>query len=176
MAGILILYSTTDGQTLKICQRLQSVIEQNNDTVSLVNINDAENIDLKSYDKIVIGASIRYGKHRSEVYAFIKRNQRLLESCPSAFFSVNVVARKPHKQQPDTNPYVRKFLRQIAWQPHNVAVFAGRIDYQRYSSLDRNIIRLIMWLTKGPTDPNTDIEFTDWEQVETFGHVISAMH
>jgi len=28
MARILILYSTTDGHTFKICQRLQQVIEQ----------------------------------------------------------------------------------------------------------------------------------------------------
>jgi menaquinone-dependent protoporphyrinogen oxidase len=122
-----------------------------------------------------VGASIRYGKHAPGVYAFIKRNQALLESRPSAFFSVNVVARKPHKRQADTNPYVRKFLRQISWQPKHLAVFAGKIDYQRYSFRDRNIIRLIMWMTKGPTDPTTNIEFTDWAQVEEFGRMIAAM-
>ena len=37
------------------------------------------------------------------------------------------------------------------------------------------MIRLIMWMTKGPTDPKTNIEFTDWDQVEEFGRVISEM-
>jgi len=25
-----------------------------------------------------------------------------------------------------------------------------------------------MWMTKGPTDPNAVIDFTDWSQVEKF--------
>lgn len=176
MASTLIIYSTTDGQTLKISQRLQAVIEQHGDTVSLIDINNVQSVKLTAYDKIVIGASIRYGKHNPAVYSFINNNLQLLESRPSAFFSVNVVARKVNKRQPDTNPYLRKFLRQISWQPEYLAVFAGRINYPHYGFWDRNIIRMIMWMTNGPTDPKTNIEFTDWEQVDAFGDEIGQMH
>lgn len=175
MSSILIIYSTTDGHTLKICQRLMQVIEQGDNRVMLVNIRDVNTVELSAFDKIVIGASIRYGKHSPDVHAFIRNNQQILETKPSAFFSVNVVARKPNKRQADTNPYVKKFLRQISWKPETLAVFAGKIDYQRYSFWDRNIIRMIMWITKGPTDPKTNVEFTDWEQVEDFGRVIGGM-
>lgn len=175
MSSILIVYSTTDGHTRKISRHLQRVIEQQGGRATLVDIDDIDTCRLPDFDTIVLGASIRYGKHRPEVYAFIRHNQALLESKPSAFFSVNVVARKPNKRQADTNPYVRKFLREISWQPGNLAVFAGRIDYQRYGFWDRNIIRLIMWITNGPTDPATDIEFTDWAQVEEFGRLIASL-
>jgi menaquinone-dependent protoporphyrinogen oxidase len=37
------------------------------------------------------------------------------------------------------------------------------------------MIRLIMWMTKGPTDPSTVIEFTDWQKVDAFGQLISEM-
>jgi menaquinone-dependent protoporphyrinogen oxidase len=30
-----------------------------------------------------------------------------------------------------------------------------------------------MWMTKGPTDPTSTIEFTDWKQVDEFGQAIS---
>ena len=99
----------------------------------------------------------------------------MLDSKPNAFFSVNVVARKPKKNQPETNPYLQKFLRQITWQPKKLAVFAGKIDYQRYCFRDRQMIRLIMWITRGPTDPETVIEFTDWNQVEAFAQLLSNM-
>ena len=69
---------------------------------------------------------------------------------------------------------MKKFLRQISWQPRRVEVFAGRLNYRRYSNWDRRIIRFIMWLTKGPTDPHSDIEYTDWQQVETFAEWIST--
>ncbi len=49
-----------------------------------------------------------------------------------------------------------------------MGVFAGNLDYQRYTFTDRHIIRFIMTLTKGPTDLSTKVEFTDWEQVRRF--------
>lgn len=175
MSRILFLYSTIDGHTLKICRRLQQLVEQAGHQVTLAALQDRPGIELEPYDKIVVGASIRYGRHRPQVAEFMRANRRVLEGKPNAFFSVNIVARKPNKNTPDTNPYVRKFLRQIAWRPRQVAVFAGMLDYPRYGFWDRQIIRFIMFLTKGPTDPGSVVDFTDWKQVEAFGNRISTM-
>jgi menaquinone-dependent protoporphyrinogen oxidase len=175
MAKILIIYSTTDGHTRSICERLQSVVEQQQHEVAVSWLSNDPDIDLQPFDKVVIGASIRYGKHQPQVFDFIAKNQATLESKPNAFFSVNVVARKPEKSRPETNPYLQKFLKKISWKPKNLAVFAGKIDYPRYTFIDRQMIRLIMWMTRGPTDPHTTIEFTDWDKVDEFGHRIAAM-
>jgi len=169
------LYSTTDGHTRKICLRLQRNIELAGHQVVVLPVNEAPDIDLELFDKIVIGASIRYGRHSQQVHNFIARNQAFLEGRPNAFFSVNIVARKPGKNTPETNPYLRKFLRRIRWQPRQLAVFAGRLDYPRYGFFDRMMIRFIMWMTHGPTDPHAVIEFTDWKQVDDFARVISEM-
>lgn len=175
MANILIVYSTTDGHTRKICERLKQVVEEQDHKVVLTFINDEPDIDLDPFDKVVIGASIRYGKHRPQVYQFISANQQKLESRPNAFFSVNVVARKPEKSQPESNPYLQKFLRQISWQPRKLAVFAGKINYPIYTFWDRQAIRFIMWMTSGPTDPQAVVEFTDWNKVDEFGRLIAEM-
>jgi menaquinone-dependent protoporphyrinogen oxidase len=175
MANILIVYSTTDGHTRNIGLRLKQVIEQQDHRVTLISIADRDNIAMEAFDKIVIGASIRYGKHGKRVNGLIMRNKHILESKPSAFFSVNLVARKPEKSQPETNPYLRKFLTQISWQPKVLAVFAGKIDYQKYRFWERQIIRLIMLVTKGPINPKTAIDFTNWNQVEAFGKRVSDM-
>jgi menaquinone-dependent protoporphyrinogen oxidase len=175
MANILIVYSTTDGHTRNIGLRLKQVIEQQDHRVTLISIADRDNIAMEAFDKIVIGASIRYGKHGKRVNDLIMRNKHILESKPSAFFSVNLVARKPEKSQPETNPYLRKFLTQISWQPKVLAVFAGKIDYQKYRFWERQIIRLIMLVTKGPINPKTAIDFTNWNQVEAFGKRVSDM-
>lgn len=175
MSDVLIAYSTTDGHTREISDRVRQVVEQHGHRVTLVCLGDEVDIDLQRFDIIVLGASIRYGKHHKRVYRFIERHHRLLDSKPNAFFSVNVVARKPEKRTPETNPYLRKFLGQIPWQPQLVDVFAGKIDYPRYRFWDRQVIRLIMWMTKGPTDPRAVVEFTDWAQVEAFGHAVGKM-
>lgn len=175
MAQVLILYSTTDGHTVEICRRLESVIEAVGDSVELVDLKDDPALADLAFDKIVIGASIRYGKHQKTVYEFIRNNQETLEQYPNALFSVNVVARKTEKNTPETNPYLQKFLRQIDWVPQNLGVFAGKIEYPNLGTVDRTMIRLIMWMTKGPTDPTGTYEFTDWNKVEAFGRLIADL-
>ena len=173
---VLMLYSTTDGQTLKICQRLKGVIEaEGGHQVVLVSLDDELPAEPGSFDKIVIGASIRYGKHSKQVYDFIRCHENLLDSKPNAFFTVNVVARKPEKSMPETNPYMLRFLSQITWKPKLLAVFAGRLDYPKYGFFDRQVIRLIMWITHGPTRPDSVVEFTDWDQVEAFGKTVREL-
>ena len=175
MAQILIAYSTTDGHTRDICSRVQTIVEHKGNSVSLVDIKQHPDLDIKPFDKVIIGASIRYGKHSPEVFEFIRKNEIILNEKPNAFFSVNVVARKPEKNRPDTNPYLIKFLKQITWEPKIVEVFAGRLDYPKYSFFDRQMIRLIMWMTKGPTAPDTVVEYTNWTQVGLFGEKVANM-
>lgn len=169
MAKLLIIYSSTDGQTRRICERLREVIASADHDVELIAIDERPDLPLADYDRIVIGARIRYGKHAPEVLRFIRDNAKLLNAGAHAFFSVNVVARKPEKNRPETNPYVVKLLKQIPWRPREVEVFAGRIEYARYGFFDRQMIRFIMWITKGPTALDTVAEFTNWGRVEAFG-------
>lgn len=173
MAKIIMLYSTTDNYTIKICNKIKEIIEQNKHNVILLPITNEE-VNINEFDQIIIGASIRYGKHNKEVYKFIKKNQQILENKSNAFFSVNIVARKPLKNTPETNPYLLKFLKQISWKPKNLAVFGGKLDYQKYDIFNRQMIRFIMWMTKGDTDPKSVIEYTNWEEVDKFAHLISA--
>lgn len=172
MGSTLILYSSTDGHTIKICRELQSVIGGLKQNVEINSIDEGLHIDLSRFDKIVIGASIRYGKHNKKVFDFVRSNNETLKKIPSAFFSVNVVARKNNKSTPETNPYLLKFLKSVDWKPSLVEVFAGKIDYSKYRAFDRLVIRLIMYMTNGPTNPNTVADFTNWERVRTFGIAI----
>ncbi len=176
MSKILIIYHTTDGHTKLICSRLQQVIEEQSHQVTLVPVEDAKSLDLNSFDKVVLGGSVRYGKHSPLIADFITQNKTLLDNMPNALFSVNLVARKPEKSRPEANPYLQKFLKQLAWQPKEVVVIAGMLDYPSYTFWDRIMIQMIMWMTKGPTDPKAVIEFTDWEKVEGFGRRICEMN
>ena len=163
-----IIYATVDGQTLKICNRLKDVLVQNNQKVALFSIDDFKG-DITCYDKLIIGASIRYGVHNKKIIDFINTNKKELDAIKTAFFSVNLVARKLDKNTPDSNPYVIKFFKNINWQPTIVEVFAGKLNYKKYPFFDRIMIQFIMWMTKGPTNTNTEIEYTNWDKVTAFG-------
>lgn len=169
MNRILILYSTVDGHTLTICRRLQALAEQAGHHVTVADIENHQAFDASHFDSVVLGASIRYGRHRPSVVRYLRENPQKVK----ALFTVNIVARKPAKSAPDTNPYMKKLLREIGWRPQRLAVFAGRLDYPSLGFLDRNIIRFIMLLTRGPTDPKGTFEFTDWAKVDDFGREIA---
>ena len=167
MTKYLFLYSTTDGHTKRICEYIANILKQQNHETKIDPIS-LELEKLSEYDAIILGASIRYGKHQKSVFNFINKHKDLLETKKSAFFSVNVVARKNEKNSPNTNPYMKKFLKTSSWQPNKLGVFAGKVDYPSYKFFDKYIIRMIMWITKGPTDTSQSYEFTDWNVVENF--------
>ena len=172
MSGSLIIYSSTDGQTKIICEKIKN-FSKNSESIKLISLEEAHDFNLQSYEDIIIGASIRYGKHNKNLYKFISSNKETLEKKRSAFFSVNVVARKPEKNTPETNPYMKKFLKISNWKPDKLGVFAGKVNYPNYGFFDKYIIRLIMFMTKGPTDISKSFEFTDWSKVEDFARELS---
>ena len=86
---------------------------------------------------------------------------------------MNVVARKNEKNTPDTNPYIKKFLKKTNWRPKKIEVFAGKVDYPNYNLFNKLVIRLIMFITKGPTDISHSYEFTDWAKVKKFSKELS---
>ena len=94
---------------------------------------------------------------------------------PLALASINLTARKPEKTTATGNAYLRKTVARHGLTPALAVAFAGRLDYQRYSWRDRQIIRFIMLLTGGPTDPGTQIEYTSWDAVDDFADRIAAL-
>ncbi|MDZ7613448.1 MAG: menaquinone-dependent protoporphyrinogen IX dehydrogenase [Flavobacteriaceae bacterium] len=169
-----IIYSSVDGQTRRICDKIQEVFLKNNQAAELFSIDDFKG-KVEDYDRLIIGSSIRYGVHNEKIIDFIERNKAKLDAIRTAFFSVNLVARKPEKNSPETNPYMLKYLKTTDWRPKKLEVFAGKLDYKKYKFFDRIMIQFIMWMTKGPTDPNVEIEYTDWDQVNAFAQEVSKM-
>lgn len=103
---------------------------------------------------------------------FININKIALKEIKTAFFSVNLVARKKNKNFPSTNPYLINFLALSELKPTFLDVFAGRLNYKRYPFIDMILIKLIMLITKGPLKSSTNIEYTNWKRVVAFAHKI----
>ena len=170
----LIIYSSTDGQTKKICETIKENLPSGN-KFKLISLDEALYFNLEKCEKIIIGASIRYGRHNKKVLDFIIKNKNILDLKKTAFFSVNVVARKEEKSTPETNPYVLNFLKKTNWKPNKLSVFAGKVDYPNYNFINKIVIRFIMMITKGPTDTNNSYEFTNWENVRKFAKELEKL-
>mgnify|MGYP003312665631 FL=1 len=174
LSKVLILYSTIDGHTKDICEYIYKNLKGKK-KVNIISIEESANYDLSDYEEIVIGASVRYGYHRKNVYKFIKDNIEKLDKLKTVFFSLNLTARKPEKSTPETNPYIKKFLKKVKWEPTLKEVFAGRLDYPSLDPLNKLAILFIMFITNGPKDTSKTYELTDWKKVEKLTKLISNL-
>lgn len=161
------------GHTRRICERVGTELARQGHKFDVVPIE--QNPNPADYDAVLIGASIRHGKHDPSVLEYVQAHRAQLEAKPSAFFSVSLIARKPTRNTPESNPYVRAFVARSPWKPRLVGVFGGELDYQRYGLFNRYVIRLIMKINRGPTDLNTKVAFTDWNEVDRFAGRYAAL-
>ncbi|CAM3593194.1 Protoporphyrinogen IX dehydrogenase [menaquinone] [Vibrio aerogenes CECT 7868] len=170
MKRAIFLYSSREGQTKKI---LSFIMQRfTGYQCDLVDLHDHPRPDLSQYDKILIGASIRYGHFHSSLYRFIDVHQKALVHSKAAFLCVNLTARKEEllKDTPEGSVYVQKFLKKSKWSPEMIGVFAGALRYPRYRFIDKMMIKLIMSMTGGETDTSKEVEYTNWQKVSDFAN------
>ncbi|USD65266.1 menaquinone-dependent protoporphyrinogen IX dehydrogenase [Vibrio sp. SCSIO 43136] len=172
MKKALLLYSSREGQTQKILKAIENQLPEHQ--CETLDLHQLGSIDFADYDKVVIGASIRYGHLNKKLYQFIQTNLQQLNQHQPAFFCVNLTARKEDqgKDTPEGSAYIKTFLKKSPWQPKLIGVFAGALLYPRYGWFDRVMIRFIMSMTGGETDTSKEVEYTNWEKVALFGQKV----
>lgn len=175
MAKALFLYSTREGQTKKIFQHIDGQLAGYD--CDFVDLHTIDDIDIEKYERVLVGASIRYGHLNKKLYQFIERNLKALQTSKAAFFCVNLTARKEDqgKDTPEGSAYIKTFLKKSPWQPELIGVFAGALYYPRYNWFDRTMIKFIMSMTGGETDTSKEVEYTNWEKVTLFANKFKNM-
>ncbi|MCG7499314.1 menaquinone-dependent protoporphyrinogen IX dehydrogenase [Vibrio sp. Of7-15] len=167
MEKVLLLHSSREGQTVKILRHIEQTLG-NDYQCELMDLHQTNEVNIAQYDRVLIGASIRYGHLNKKLYHFIEKHLAVLQENKVGFFCVNLTARKEGKNTPETSVYMKKFLSKSPWTPKLQGVFAGALYYPRYNLFDRVMIQFIMKMTGGETDATKEVEYTDWSKVETF--------
>ncbi len=169
-------YASHDGHTRTIATRIAERLEAAGlatETLDLAANRPAAEI-LAGTSLMVVTAAVRYGKHLKPAEYFLEAYKTHPAPPPLALASVNLTARKPEKRTAETNPYLKKLIAKHDLHPTTATTFAGKLDYPEYRWLDRQMIRLVMWITGGPTDGTSTIDYTDWPSVDTFADTLIA--
>ena len=165
-----VFYATRDGHARSIARVIVDRLGGNEISATATDLAESPPIpeELAAAPLVVLVAAVRYGRHLPEADRFMAAYGGLSAPPPLALASVNLTARKPDRGTAETNPYLRKLVARSPARPAAAIAIAGRLDYPRYRWWDRQIIRFIMWLTGGPTDPNTCVVYTSWRTVDAF--------
>ncbi len=176
-ARVVLYYATRDGQSRRIAEHIARRLGEAGTSVPALDLAAAPPApsDLAAAAVVVLVAAVRYGRHLPEADRFLAVYRSLRSPPPLALASVNLTARKPGKTTVAGNTYLRKIIARHRLAPAVAVAFAGRLDYRRYGWRDRWIIRFIMLLTGGPTDPSACVEYTSWGAVDDFAARIVAL-
>ena len=168
-------YATRDGQSRRIATRIAERLATRGISVAPCDLAAAQPSPAELAQAPLVAAvlAVRYGKHLPEGTVFVDRFRRLDHPPPLALASVNLTARKPGKDTAEGSVYLRKLIMRYGLKPAIATAFAGRLDYPRYTFFDKHVIRFIMLITGGPTDPTTVVEYTDWAKVDAFADAIA---
>jgi menaquinone-dependent protoporphyrinogen oxidase len=178
LPGLLLYYATRDGQSRRIAERIADRLAEGGLSVVPHDLAGAfpAPSEVAGGRLIVVVAAVRYGRHLPAAERFFAAYQDLLAQAPLAFVSVNLTARKPGQDTAEGNRYLGKTIARHRLNPDLATAVAGRLDYPHYGWFDRQIIRLIMKMTGGPTDPRSCVEFTRWAAVDEIASQIAGLH
>jgi menaquinone-dependent protoporphyrinogen oxidase len=172
-----LFYATRDGQARRIATRIEARLAEQAVAAHIVDL--AAGLpsldDLRQAPVVVLVAAVRYGRHLRAATRFLALYQALRSPPPLVLVSVNLTARKPGKDTAEGNPYLRKLIGRYRLAPAIAVAIGGRLDYARYRWWDREIIRLIMRLTGGPTDPGTAIDYASPEAIDSVAARITKL-
>lgn len=117
--------------------------------------------DVSSYQGVVIGSAIYMGKWMSEALDFVKRNKGSLHQVPVAYFLVCMTLSQPtEKKQAEVLSYMDPVLKVAPEiRPVGIGTFAGALDYNNLSWLNKKILK-----SKGT--PGGD--FRDWNAIRAW--------
>jgi menaquinone-dependent protoporphyrinogen oxidase len=176
--GLLLCYATRDGQSRRIAARIAAQLaERGLDAMPRdLAVAFPAPEELAGCRLAVVVAAVRYGRHLPAAEQFFAAYRALLAQVSLVFVSVNLTARKPGKDTAEGNRYLHKTIARHRLEPVLAAAVAGRLDYPRYGWLDRQIIRLIMKMAGGPTDPRHCVEFTPWAAVDEIAARVAGLH
>jgi menaquinone-dependent protoporphyrinogen oxidase len=169
MDKVLILFSSFDGQTAQIAERVGAHLARSGHAVSVVPLGDHDMAALVArHDAVIVAGAVHYGHHARALEEAVRAHRAALEARPNAFFSVSMAAARPGKGAAEAQAYVADFVERTGWQPRATATFAGALRYSRYNLFVRFMMRLISGTAGGDTDTSRDHEYTDWAAVERF--------
>jgi menaquinone-dependent protoporphyrinogen oxidase len=152
-ARILLAYASKKGSTAEIAEAIGKELRAGSYQVDVCEMNAVSSVS--GYDAIVLGGPVYMGRMVGDVGRFIGRHREVLHSLPVAAFAVGLA---PVSNDPSAMENALRILMSSVApvKPVGEAVFAGRLDPDRLSFVQR-------WMIKQVKSPVGD--FRDWEEI-----------
>lgn len=167
MASILVVFESKYGQTSNIAERIGQIARSRSHSVRVVDVRDAADVEVASFESVIVLAPVYFGKHARRIVAFVRRNIRAFDQQRTAFISVsNSAASGDPIARDRALRLAHDTLTALGWRADVVATAGGALAYPRYNVLLRFVMRRIARANGAPTDTRRMHQLTSWVEVE----------
>lgn len=161
--NILIAYSSTEGQTRKICRFCADVLIGAGHSVELLQAQADDTLDTARYDAAILAASIHIRKYQSEMAQFATQHGAALSAKPLLFLSVSLAAAgNDPAENADLAQIAQAFCDETGLHPARIEQVAGAFRFTQYDFFKSWAMRWMASQHGETVDPNQDKEYTDW--------------
>ncbi|WP_149586609.1 flavodoxin domain-containing protein [Tabrizicola flagellatus] len=165
---ILIAYATTDGQTRKIARFAADRLAGQGHAVELLNLEDAEGLDLARFDAAILAGSLHAGGYQKALTRFASAERVNLALMPTLFFSVSLsAAGQDAEDWAGLRKCLADFELETGWTPGRVEHVAGAFRFSEYDFFRAWAMRRIADMKGETVEPGKDKEYTDWAALGT---------
>lgn len=156
---VLITYASKYGSTGGVANAIGKELCSNDLSADVVLIKNAGN--LSSYQGVVIGSAIYMGKWMAEALDYVEENKDTLSKVPVAYFLVCMTLATPTEDnRAKVLSYMDPVLKAVPEiKPVGIGTFAGALDYNNLSWLNKKIL-------KSKETPEGD--FRDWNAIRAW--------
>ena len=160
---LLIAYATTDGQTRKIARFAADRLAGQGHGVELLNVEDAEGLDLSRFDGAILAGSLHAGGYQKALTRFAKAEQARLAAMPTLFLAVSLsAAGNDPEDWAGLNRCLEEFRAETGWIPGRTEHVAGAFRFSEYDFFRAWAMRRIADQKGETVEPGKDREYTDW--------------
>lgn len=160
---LLIAYATTDGQTRKIARFAADRLAGQGHGVELLNVEDAEGLDLARFDGAILAGSLHAGGYQKALARFAKVEQARLAAMPTLFLAVSLsAAGNDPEDWAGLNRCLEEFRSETGWTPGRIEHVAGAFRFSEYDFFRAWAMRRIADQKGEKVEPGKDKEYTDW--------------
>ncbi len=160
---ILIAYATTDGQTRKIARFAADRLAGQGHGVELLNVEDAEGLDLSRFDGAILAGSLHAGGYQKALSRFARAEAARLAQMPTLFLAVSLsAAGNDPEDWAGLNRCLDEFQAETGWTPGRTEHVAGAFRFSEYDFFRAWAMRRIADQKGEKVEPGKDREYTDW--------------
>ena len=140
MKKVLVAYASKCGSTGEVAAAIAQALCAHGMTVDVRRIDEVS--DVATYDAFVVGSAIRMGSWLGEAKRFVEANVETLRAAPTAFFTVHMLNLDDSEESTAARAAYVAPVHAIM-QPQAEAFFAGKLDLDRMSFVDRMVSKMM---------------------------------